>query len=53
LNYGKHHQTYVANLNQLIPGTEYEHLRLEAIIRKTPPGAVFNNAAQIGNHTFS
>jgi Fe-Mn family superoxide dismutase len=51
-HYGKHHQAYVTNLNNLIPGTEYEHLTLEEIIRKAPTGAIFNNAAQIWNHTF-
>lgn len=51
-HYGKHHQTYVDNLNKLIPGTEYESMPLEAIIQKAPKGGVFNNAAQIWNHTF-
>ncbi|HAZ61455.1 MAG TPA: superoxide dismutase [Fe] [Gammaproteobacteria bacterium] len=51
-HYGKHHAAYVANLNKLIPGTEYEGLDLEAIIRKAPAGGVFNNAAQVWNHTF-
>ncbi len=51
-HYGKHHQTYVDNLNKLVPGTEYEWLSLEEIIRKAPSGGVFNNAAQIWNHTF-
>lgn len=51
-HYGKHHQTYVDNLNKLIPGTEYESLTLEEIIRRAPAGGVFNNAAQIWNHTF-
>ncbi len=51
-HYGKHHQTYVDNLNKLIPGTEYETLSLEAIIRSAPKGGIFNNAAQIWNHTF-
>ncbi|UZR30562.1 superoxide dismutase [Fe] [Methylococcus mesophilus] len=51
-HYGKHHQTYVTNLNNLIPGTEYENLSLEEIVRKAPAGGVFNNAAQIWNHTF-
>jgi Fe-Mn family superoxide dismutase len=51
-HYGKHHQTYVTNLNNLIPGTEYENLALEEIIRRAPTGAIFNNAAQIWNHTF-
>ncbi|QJD29493.1 superoxide dismutase [Methylococcus geothermalis] len=51
-HHGKHHQTYVTNLNNLIPGTEYENLSLEEIIRKAPAGGIFNNAAQIWNHTF-
>jgi Fe-Mn family superoxide dismutase len=51
-HYGKHHQTYVTNLNNLIPGTEYENLSLEEIVRKAPAGGIFNNAAQIWNHTF-
>ncbi|HWP00483.1 MAG TPA: Fe-Mn family superoxide dismutase [Methylococcus sp.] len=51
-HYGKHQQAYVTNLNNLIPGTEYEHLALEEIIRKAPTGAIFNNAAQVWNHTF-
>jgi superoxide dismutase, Fe-Mn family len=51
-HYGKHHQTYVDNLNKLVPGTEYEWLILEEIIQKAPAGGVFNNAAQIYNHTF-
>jgi Fe-Mn family superoxide dismutase len=42
----------VANLNKLIPGTEFENLSLEEIIKKAPPGGIFNNAAQIWNHTF-
>lgn len=51
-HYGKHHQTYVDNLNKLVPGTEYENLSLEEIIRRAPVGGVFNNAAQVWNHTF-
>jgi Fe-Mn family superoxide dismutase len=51
-HYSKHHQTYVTNLNNLVPGTEYEGLSLEAIIRKAPAGGIFNNAAQVWNHTF-
>jgi len=51
-HYGKHHQTYVTNLNNLIKGTEYESLELEAIVKKAPAGGVFNNAAQVWNHTF-
>ncbi len=50
-HYGKHHQTYVTNLNNLVPGTEFEGLTLEEIIKKSS-GGVFNNAAQIWNHTF-
>lgn len=50
-HYGKHHQTYVTKLNGLIPGTEFEDLSLEDIIKKAD-GGVFNNAAQIWNHTF-
>lgn len=51
-HYGKHHQTYVNNLNKLIAGTEYENLSLEAIIKKSCTGGIFNNAAQVWNHTF-
>jgi superoxide dismutase, Fe-Mn family len=50
-HYGKHHQTYVTNLNNLIKGTEFESLGLEDIVRKSS-GGVFNNAAQVWNHTF-
>ena len=50
-HYGKHHQTYVTNLNNLIPGTEYENSSLEDIIRSAD-GGIFNNAAQVWNHTF-
>lgn len=50
-HYGKHHQTYVTNLNNLIKGTEFESLSLEDIVRKSS-GGVFNNAAQVWNHTF-
>lgn len=50
-HYGKHHQTYVTNLNNLIPGTEFESASLEDIVKKSS-GGVFNNAAQIWNHTF-
>ena len=50
-HYGKHHQTYVTNLNNLIPGTEFESLTLEEIIVKSS-GPIFNNAAQVWNHTF-
>jgi len=50
-HHGKHHATYVAKLNAAIPGTEFEGKSLEDII-KTAKGPVFNNAAQIWNHTF-
>ncbi len=50
-HYGKHHQTYVTNLNNLIKGTEFESMSLEDIVRKSS-GGMFNNAAQIWNHTF-
>lgn len=50
-HYGKHHQAYVNTLNTLIPGTEFEGKSLEDII-KTSSGGIFNNAAQIWNHTF-
>jgi Fe-Mn family superoxide dismutase len=50
-HYGKHHQTYVNNLNNLVPGTEYEGKTLEDIISKSS-GGIFNNAAQVWNHTF-
>lgn len=50
-HYGKHHQTYVTNLNKLIPGTEFENMALEDIIKKAS-GGIFNNAAQVWNHTF-
>ena len=50
-HYGKHHATYVTNLNNLIKGTEFENLGLEDIVKKSS-GGVFNNAAQIWNHTF-
>jgi Fe-Mn family superoxide dismutase len=50
-HYGKHHQTYVTNLNNLIPGTEFENASLEEIVKKSS-GGIFNNAAQVWNHTF-
>ena len=50
-HYGKHHQTYVTNLNNLIQNTEFEKLSLEEIIIKSS-GGIFNNAAQVWNHTF-
>lgn len=50
-HYGKHHQAYVTNLNGLIAGTEFENADLETIIKKSS-GGIFNNAAQVWNHTF-
>ncbi|RZJ84796.1 MAG: superoxide dismutase [Fe] [Massilia sp.] len=50
-HHGKHHQTYVTNLNNMIKGTEYENMSLEEIIQKST-GGVFNNSAQVWNHTF-
>ncbi|WP_045221953.1 superoxide dismutase [Desulfonatronum thioautotrophicum] len=55
-HYGKHHQTYVDKLNDLIPGTEYAGMGLEQIISiasdRDPDVAIFNNAAQVWNHNF-
>ncbi|BFM21192.1 superoxide dismutase [Gilvimarinus japonicus] len=50
-HYGKHHKTYVDKLNAAVPGTEFEGKTLEEVV-KTSKGGVFNNAAQIWNHTF-
>ena len=50
-HYGKHHQTYVNNLNNMVGGTEFEASSLEEIIVNAPAGPVFNNAAQVWNHT--
>ncbi len=50
-HYGKHHQAYVNNLNNLIKGTEFEKATLEEII-KDAAGGIFNNGAQVYNHTF-
>nr|QGT50421.1 superoxide dismutase [Fe] [uncultured Helicobacter sp.] len=50
-HYGKHHQTYVNNLNNLIKGTEFENATLGEIILKSK-GGIFNNAAQVYNHNF-
>ena len=52
IHYGKHHQTYVNKLNELTAWTEFESKDLETIIKTAPKGPVFNNAAQIWNHTF-
>ncbi len=50
-HYGKHHQAYVTNLNNLIPGTEFENETLENIVLRSE-GPIFNNGAQVWNHTF-
>lgn len=51
-HYGKHHQTYITNLNNLIKGTDNEAKSLEDIVKSAPTGGLFNNAAQVWNHTF-
>lgn len=51
-HHDKHHQTYVTKLNGLVPGSEFEGKSLEEIIKSAPAGGVFNNAAQVWNHTF-
>lgn len=50
-HYGKHHQAYVNNLNNLIQGTKFENADLVTIIKESD-GPIFNNAAQVWNHTF-
>lgn len=50
-HYGKHHKAYVDKLNELTPGTEFDDMSLEDIIKKSD-GTIFNNAAQVWNHTF-
>jgi Fe-Mn family superoxide dismutase len=50
-HYGKHHNAYVTNLNNLVKGTPFETMTLEEIIKKSD-GPIFNNAAQVWNHTF-
>jgi len=59
IHYDKHHRTYVNNLNKLITendllsdGNKFENMSLEEIIKKASAGPIFNNAAQIWNHTF-
>ena len=51
-HYGKHHKAYVDNLNNLIPNTEFAGKSLEDIVKTAPQGPIFNNAAQVWNHTF-
>jgi len=50
-HYGKHHQAYVNNLNNLVKGTQFENATLETIVKEAE-GGIFNNGAQIWNHTF-
>jgi Fe-Mn family superoxide dismutase len=51
-HHGKHHNAYVTNLNNLIPGTPFADMSLEEIVKAAPAGGVYNNAAQVWNHTF-
>jgi Fe-Mn family superoxide dismutase len=51
-HYAKHHQAYVTNLNNLIKGTDFADLSLEDIVKKAPQGGIYNNAAQVWNHSF-
>ena len=51
-HHDKHHNAYVTNLNKLIEGTEFADKSLEEIVTSAPAGGVFNNAAQVWNHTF-
>ena len=51
-HYGKHHAAYVNNLNGLIEGTDHADASLEEIIAAAGPGGLYNNAAQVWNHTF-
>ncbi len=50
-HHGKHHQAYINNLNNLIKGTSFENVTLEQIIKEAE-GGIFNNGAQVWNHTF-
>lgn len=52
LHHGKHLQTYVNNLNKLLPGSGWEDLPLEELVRRVPQGGIFNNAGQILNHNL-
>ena len=51
-HHGKHHASYVKKLNDKIDGTDFESMDLEDIIKKAPAGGIFNNAAQVWNHSF-
>ncbi len=50
-HYGKHHATYVNNLNKLVPGSRFENASLETIVKEAE-GGIFNNGAQVWNHSF-
>ncbi len=52
IHHGKHHQAYVDNLNKMVVGTDFADASLEQIILKAPAGPIFNNGAQVWNHTF-
>src|SRR5690606_23437736 len=52
IHYGNHHTAYVDKLNGLIPGTEFEKMSVEEIVKRSQKGPVFNNAAQVWNHSF-
>ena len=51
-HHGKHLQAYVDNLNKLLPGSGFEEMTLEEIVRRAPAGALFNNAGQVLNHNM-
>lgn len=51
-HYGKHHRAYVNKLNELTKDNEYSNLSLEEVIKKSKSGPIFNNSAQVWNHTF-
>ncbi|MFO8005638.1 superoxide dismutase [Thioalkalivibrio sp.] len=51
-HHDKHHATYVTKLNGLLPGSDFESASLEEIVQKAPAGGIFNNGAQVWNHTF-
>jgi len=51
-HYSKHHQAYVTNLNNLIKGTDFENKSLEDIVKSAPAGGIYNNSAQVWNHSF-
>ena len=51
-HHGKHHATYVKTLNDLVAGTEHENASLEAVIKAADAGPLFNNSAQVWNHSF-